>query len=150
MGTLRWARFLSDEKSGKESPKEGPSPSLWNLPRFPRRGGVASQTGPKGICHTRRKRDSLFLCRCWGGAPFSPFRPYLWRTPADSGRAKAATPRPEALEEGAEAASGVDTVQRCAKPSNPPHQAQGRLGPEPEKTIKTWGFQRDLPLVGLW
>ena len=32
-GTLRWARFLSDKKSGKESPKEGPSPSLWNPPR---------------------------------------------------------------------------------------------------------------------
>ena len=31
--TLRWARFLSDKKSGKESPKEGPSPSLWNPPR---------------------------------------------------------------------------------------------------------------------
>ena len=30
---LRWARFLSDKKSGKESPKEGPSPSLWNPPR---------------------------------------------------------------------------------------------------------------------
>ena len=29
----RWARFLSDKKSGKESPKEGPSPSLWNPPR---------------------------------------------------------------------------------------------------------------------
>ena len=32
-GTLRWARFLSDEKSGKESPKAGPSPALWNPPR---------------------------------------------------------------------------------------------------------------------
>ena len=30
---LRWARFLSDEKSGKESPKAGPSPALWNPPR---------------------------------------------------------------------------------------------------------------------
>ena len=27
-GTLRWARFLPDEKSGKESPKAGPSPAL--------------------------------------------------------------------------------------------------------------------------
>ena len=33
VGTLRWARFLSDEKSGKESPKAGPSPALWNPPR---------------------------------------------------------------------------------------------------------------------
>ena len=32
-GTLRWARFLHDEKSGKESPKAGPSPALWNPPR---------------------------------------------------------------------------------------------------------------------
>ena len=32
-GTLRWARFLPDEKSGKESPKAGPSPALWNPPR---------------------------------------------------------------------------------------------------------------------
>ena len=30
---LRWARFLPDEKSGKESPKAGPSPALWNPPR---------------------------------------------------------------------------------------------------------------------
>ena len=29
----RWARFLPDEKSGKESPKAGPSPALWNPPR---------------------------------------------------------------------------------------------------------------------
>ena len=29
-GTLRWAPFLSDEKEGKESPKAGPSPALWN------------------------------------------------------------------------------------------------------------------------
>ena len=36
-GTLRWARFLPDEKSGKESPKAGPSPALWNPPR--RTGG---------------------------------------------------------------------------------------------------------------
>ena len=33
VGTLRWARFLPDEKSGKESPKAGPSPALWNPPR---------------------------------------------------------------------------------------------------------------------
>ena len=32
-GTLRWARFLPDEKSGKESPKAGSSPALWNPPR---------------------------------------------------------------------------------------------------------------------
>ena len=32
-GTLRWALFLSDEKEGKESPKAGPSPALWNPPR---------------------------------------------------------------------------------------------------------------------
>ena len=32
-GTLRWAQFLSDEKLGKESPKAGPSPALWNPPR---------------------------------------------------------------------------------------------------------------------
>ena len=32
-GTLRWARFLNDEKSGEESPKAGPSPALWNPPR---------------------------------------------------------------------------------------------------------------------
>ena len=32
-GTLRWAQFLPDEKSGKESPKAGPSPALWNPPR---------------------------------------------------------------------------------------------------------------------
>ena len=32
-GTLRWAPFLSDEKEGKESPKAGPSPALWNPPR---------------------------------------------------------------------------------------------------------------------
>ena len=32
-GALRWARFLPDEKSGKESPKAGPSPALWNPPR---------------------------------------------------------------------------------------------------------------------
>ena len=38
-GTLRWARFLPDEKSGKESPKAGPSPALWNPPR---RYGAAS------------------------------------------------------------------------------------------------------------
>ena len=31
--TLRWAPFLSDEKEGKESPKAGPSPALWNPPR---------------------------------------------------------------------------------------------------------------------
>ena len=30
---LRWAQFLSDEKLGKESPKAGPSPALWNPPR---------------------------------------------------------------------------------------------------------------------
>ena len=150
VGTLRWARFLSDEKSGKESPKEGPSPSLWYPPRFSILSGVAFQTGPKGVSHTRRKSHSLFLCGCWGGATFSRFRPYLWRTPADSGRAKAATPRPEALVEGVEAISGVETTQRCAMLSNPPHQAQGRLGPEPGKTNQLWGFQRDLPLVGLW
>ena len=34
VGTLRWARFLNDEKSGKESPKAGPSPALWNPPRW--------------------------------------------------------------------------------------------------------------------
>ena len=28
-----YARFLPDEKSGKESPKAGPSPALWNPPR---------------------------------------------------------------------------------------------------------------------
>ena len=33
VGTLRWAQFLSDEKLGKESPKAGPSPALWNPPR---------------------------------------------------------------------------------------------------------------------
>ena len=33
LGALRWARFLPDEKSGKESPKAGPSPALWNPPR---------------------------------------------------------------------------------------------------------------------
>ena len=33
VGTLRWTRFLPDEKSGKESPKAGPSPALWNPPR---------------------------------------------------------------------------------------------------------------------
>ena len=33
VGTLRWARFLNDEKSGEESPKAGPSPALWNPPR---------------------------------------------------------------------------------------------------------------------
>ena len=63
---------------------------------------------------------------------------------------EAATPRLEALVEGEETSSGVETTQRCAKPSNPPHQAQGRLGPNPVKTMKTWGFQRELPLVGLW
>ena len=30
---LRWAPFLRDEKWGKESPKAGPSPALWNPPR---------------------------------------------------------------------------------------------------------------------
>ena len=30
---LRWAPFLPDEKWGKESPKAGPSPALWNPPR---------------------------------------------------------------------------------------------------------------------
>ena len=30
---LRWGDFLPDEKVTKESPKEGPSPSLWNPPR---------------------------------------------------------------------------------------------------------------------
>ena len=29
---LRWAPFLPDEKWGKESPKAGPSPALWNPP----------------------------------------------------------------------------------------------------------------------
>ena len=33
VGTLRWAPFLHDEKWGKESPKAGPSPALWNPPR---------------------------------------------------------------------------------------------------------------------
>ena len=33
VGTLRWAPFLPDEKWGKESPKAGPSPALWNPPR---------------------------------------------------------------------------------------------------------------------
>ena len=33
LGALRWARFLPDEKSGKESPKAGSSPALWNPPR---------------------------------------------------------------------------------------------------------------------
>ena len=32
-GRSAYARFLPDEKSGKESPKAGPSPALWNPPR---------------------------------------------------------------------------------------------------------------------
>ena len=32
-GRSAYARFLPDEKLGKESPKAGPSPALWNPPR---------------------------------------------------------------------------------------------------------------------
>ena len=52
--------------------------------------------------------------------------------PTAAGRGR--SPRPEALVEGAETASGVETAQRCAQPPNQPHQAQGRLGPRPGKT----------------
>lgn len=39
----------------------------------------------------------------------------------------------------------VDAICEAAQPSNPPLQAQGRLGPEPGKINQSWGFQRDLP-----
>ena len=121
---------------------------MWNPPRFPGLSGVASQTGPKGGCHTRRESGSPLLGRCRGGATFSPFRPYLWCTPADGGRARPLPPRPEALVEGVETASGVETAQRCAQPSNRPHQAQGRLGPQPGKRNKNMGFPKGSPFGG--
>ena len=67
----------------------------------------------------------MFLSRGWSGAPLAWFRHYLWGASADGGRAKAAQPRPEALVKGVEALSGVETAQRCAQLSNPPHRVQG-------------------------
>ena len=61
---------------------------MWNPPRCSRLSGVASQIGPKGGCHAKRKRRSSLPSRCWVGASFLRFRPYLWRTPADSGRVR--------------------------------------------------------------
>ena len=144
----RWAQFLSDEKLGKESPKEGPSPSLWNPPRLSMLSAVAAQSGPKGNCHARRERGSLLLCRCWDSTPCSRFRPYLWRIPADSGRARPPPTALEALVEGVKAGSGVEAVQRCARPSNPPLQAQGRLGPQPGTTNQNMGFPKGSPFGG--
>ena len=119
---------------------------MWNPPRFPGLSGVASQAGPKGVYHTIEKSDSLFLGHCWEGAPFSPFQPYLWHTPADGGRARPLTLRLEALVKGVEATSGVETTQRCAQHSNPPHQAQGRLGPQPGKKQSNPGVSKGISL----
>ena len=58
-GTLRWARFLPDEKSGKESPKAGPSPALWGG-AFPRL--VESTPAVLGV-----PASSLFRPLAWWG-----------------------------------------------------------------------------------
>ena len=61
---------------------------------------------------------------------------------------EAAFPRPEALVEGAGTASGVEIAQRCVQPSNRPHQAQGRLGPQPGTKHKNMGFPKGSPFGG--
>ena len=66
--------------------------------------------------------------------------------PTAAGRGR--SPRPEALVEGAETASGVEIAQRCAQPPNQPHQAQGRLGPQPGKKHKNMGFPKGSPFGG--
>ena len=62
-GTLRWAQFLSDEKLGKESPKAGPSPALWNPPRGTGRMCVPlfSALGPVGS-HRWRENSTESAC----------------------------------------------------------------------------------------
>ena len=147
--TLRWGLFLSDEKETKESPKEGPSPSLWNPPRFPGLSGAASQAGPKGEHHTRRKSGSplLFLVAAGVVRHSLVFGPACGAPrPTAAGRGR--SPRPEALVEGAETASGVEIAQRCVGPSNQPHQAQGRLGPVQEKNNFILGFPKGSPFGG--
>ena len=62
--TLRWARFLLDEKSGKESPKAGPSPALWNPPRGTRlalRWFSGRAEGPAPYQEENRLYSSLSL-----------------------------------------------------------------------------------------
>ena len=66
--------------------------------------------------------------------------------PTAAGRGR--SPRPEALVEGADAASGVETTQRCVGPSNQPNQAQGRLEPQPSEKHKNTGFPKGSPFGG--
>ena len=64
-GRLRWAPFLSNEKEGKESPKAGPSPALWNPPRGTGCPCVLlfSALGRVGI-HGWHGRSTEYTCFC--------------------------------------------------------------------------------------
>ena len=64
--------------------------------------------------------------------------------PTAAGRGR--SPRPEALVEGVDAASGVEPAHRCSQPSNPPHQAQGRLGPHPGEKQSNSGVSKGISL----
>ena len=66
--------------------------------------------------------------------------------PTAAGRGRST--RPEALVEGAGTASGAEIAQRYAQPSNQPHQAQGRLEPQPGTKHKNMGFPKGSPFGG--
>ena len=63
---LRWAPFLPDEKWGKESPKAGPSPALWNPPR-----GTGCPCvllfAPLGPARSHRWHGYSTECSCFSG-----------------------------------------------------------------------------------
>ena len=80
--------FSAMRKRRKNRQRRGLPPPCGIHPAIHRRKRGAFQSGPKGSYHTKRESSSPLLVRCWDGAPFSCFRPYLRRTPADGGRAR--------------------------------------------------------------
>ena len=91
-GTLRWARFLPDEKSGKESPKAGPSPALWNPPRWYGAGPAFFSVRPwTRSCHIDGVPFyRLYLLLCWYNLlPPEPY-PGMQLFPVAGGRAQKA------------------------------------------------------------
>ena len=114
---LRWAPFLSDEKGGKESPKAGPSPALWNPPRgtgcpcvllFSALGRVGS--------HGWHGSSTEYTCFC-GNLYF--YRRGLTRVSRCSQLSAAGTPllRGEALEGEAPSYREGGASHRLARPS---------------------------------
>ena len=125
-GTLRWARFLPDEKSGKESPKAGPSPALFPPPCgiHPAVRGVPAFSLFRPIAWWGHIDSSpfygldLLLCSC----VLLPPGPYPGEPlfPANGGLASGggnAAHRGEALETGAPSHREGNAFHRLARPS---------------------------------